>query len=213
MKKKEGTFLICIGIVFIVVAAGLAGYNIYESVYAARQSDSVSQQLKETVMNVEEQNQENNMQYPGVSDVVIPDYVLFPEKEMPVIKVDNYNYIGILEMPGLELTLPVLAGEWSYEKLKIAPCAYSGSIYQNNMVIAAHNYWSHFSQIKNLKVGDAVIFTDCDDNVFEYTVGWVDILQKYDTDKMKDAEDWDLTLFTCTYGGKERYTVRCIKEN
>ena len=21
--------------------------------------------------------------------------------------------------------------------------------------------------------------------------------------------DWDLTLFTCTYGGQERYTVRC----
>lgn len=211
MKRKEGTFLICIGIVFIVVAAGLAGYNIYESVYAARQSDSVSQQLIETVMNVEEQ--ESDTQYPGASDVEIPDYILFPEKEMPVIKVDNYNYIGILEMPGLELTLPVLAGEWSYEKLKIAPCVYSGSIYQNNMVIAAHNYWSHFSQIKNLKVGDAVIFTDCDDNVFEYTVGWVDILQKYDTEEMKSADDWDLTMFTCTYGGKERYTVRCIKEN
>ena len=211
MKRKEGTFLICIGIVFIVVAAGLAGYNIYESVYAARQSDSVSQQLIETVMNVEEQ--ESDTQYPGASDVEIPDYILFPEKEMPVIKVDNYNYIGILEMPGLELTLPVLAGEWSYEKLKIAPCVYSGSIYQNNMVIAAHNYWSHFSQIKNLKVGDAVIFTDCDDNVFEYTVGWVDILQKYDTKEMKSADDWDLTMFTCTYGGKERYTVRCIKEN
>ena len=99
MKRKEGTFLICIGIVFIVVAAGLAGYNIYESVYAARQSDSVSQQLIETVMNVEEQ--ESDTQYPGASDVEIQDYILFPEKEMPVIKDDNYKseMINIFQIP------------------------------------------------------------------------------------------------------------------
>ena len=56
-----------------------------------------------------------------------------------------------------------------------------------------------------------VVFTDCEGNVFEYSVGWVDILQKYDTEEMKQAESWDLSLFTCTYDGKERYTVRCIK--
>lgn len=212
MKKKKGTFLICIGIILIVVAAGIVVYNVYESMHAAKQSNHVSQQLKEIVMDAEEQNQENEVQSPELPGAEIPDYVLFPEKEMPVIKVDNYNYVGVLEMPGLGLTLPVMAGEWNYEKLKIAPCVYAGTIYQNNMVIAAHNYWSHFSQIKNLKVGDVVIFTDCDDNVFEYTVGWVDILQKYDTEEMKAAEGWDLTLFTCTYGGNERYTVRCIKK-
>lgn len=27
------------------------------------------------------------------------------------------------------------------------------------------------------------------------------------------AEEWDLTLFTCTYGGNERYTLRCVRNN
>ena len=210
MKKKKGTILIYIGIVFIIVAAGIMIYNIYESMRAAQQADSVLQQIKEMFMNVGGQDQEDT-QYSGMSDEVIPEYVLFPEKEMPVMKIGNYNYVGVLEIPDLGLALPVLAGEWSYEKLKIAPCVYSGSIYLNNMVIAAHNYWSHFSRIKDLEVGDEVIFTDCEGNVFEYSVGWVDTLQPYDTEDMKSAETWDLSLFTCTYSGKERYTVRCIK--
>lgn len=205
MKKKKGTILICMGIIFIIVAAGLMIYNIYESMHAAQQSNSVLQQI------VDERNQENDTQYPEISDEVIPEYVLFPEKEMPIVKIDSQNYVGVLEIPDLGLVLPVLAGEWSYAKLRIAPCVYAGSIYQDNMVIAAHNYWSHFSRIKNLEVGDVVIFTDCEGNVFEYSVGWVDILQKYDTEEMKLAETWDLSLFTCTYSGKERYTVRCIK--
>jgi hypothetical protein len=27
---------------------------------------------------------------------------------------------------------------------------------------------------------------------------------------MKDPDDWDLTLFTCTIGGATRVTVRCV---
>lgn len=212
MNKKKGTVLIFIGIVFIIVAVGIMIYNIYESMHAAQQSDSVLQQIKELFMNGEGQDQENDIPYSGISDEVIPGYVLFPDKEMPVVNIDNHNYVGVLEIPDLGLALPVLAGEWSYEKLKIAPCVYSGSVYQNNMVIAAHNYWSHFSRIKDLEIGDAVIFTDCEGNVFEYSVGWVDTLQPYDTEDMKSAETWDLSLFTCTYSGKERYTVRCIKK-
>lgn len=209
--KKNGNFLIFIGIVFIAVASGIMIYNIYESMRAARLSDSTMQQIQEMIVCNESQEQERDIQYSEISDEVIPDYILFPEKEMPVIKIGKYDYVGVLEIPGAGLGLPVLAGEWSYAKLKVAPCVYAGSIYQHNMVIAAHNYWSHFSQIKNLKEGDLVVFTDCEGNVFEYSVGWVDILQKYDTEEMKQAESWDLSLFTCTYDGKERYTVRCIK--
>ena len=120
MKKKKGTILIYIGIVFIIVAAGIMIYNIYESMRAAQQADSVLQQIKEMFMNVGGQDQEDT-QYSGMSDEVIPEYVLFPEKEMPVMKIGNYNYVGVLEIPDLGLALPVLAGEWSYEKLKIAP--------------------------------------------------------------------------------------------
>ena len=52
-------------------------------------------------------------------------------------------------------------------------------------------------------------FVDVDNNVFTYTVGWIEILQPEDVQELKENTGWDLTLFTCTYGGNERYIVRC----
>ena len=48
------------------------------------------------------------------------------EQDMPVIEIEGNFYIGVLEIPSLELSLPVMA-DWDYEKMKIAPCHYYGS--------------------------------------------------------------------------------------
>ena len=47
-----------------------------------------------------------------------------------------------------------------------------------------------------------------DGMIWEYEVAAVDILQPTDIEDMT-AGDYDLTLFTCTYGGQSRVTVRC----
>jgi sortase A len=78
------------------------------------------------------------------------------------------------------------------------------------MIICAHNYDRHFGQIKNLKEGDKVTFTDVYGDRFDYEVSEVTILQPTDVEEMKDPSDWDLTLFTCTIGGATRVTVRCV---
>lgn len=76
------------------------------------------------------------------------------------------------------------------------------------MVIAAHNYESHFGQLKNLSQGEQITFTDIDGNCFCYQVLDVEILSPYDVQEMTEGA-WDLTLFTCTIGGQSRVTVRC----
>ena len=76
------------------------------------------------------------------------------------------------------------------------------------MVIAAHNYKRQFGKISHLKPGDTVTFTDVEDNVYRYEVQTTETLGAYDVEKMITG-DWDLTLFTCTYGGQKRVTVRC----
>ena len=43
---------------------------------------------------------------------------------------------------------------------------------------------------------------------FYYEVTGTEIIDTFDVDAM-DAGDWDLTVFTCTIGGKSRVTVRC----
>lgn len=76
------------------------------------------------------------------------------------------------------------------------------------MIIGAHNYDTHFGRLSTLQVGDDVVFTDLDGNVFIFEVSEREILRP---DAFEDMEsgDWDMTLFTCTVGGASRLAVRC----
>lgn len=121
--------------------------------------------------------------------------------------VNGYSYLGYLTIPALNLELPVMT-DWSYSRLKIAPCRYYGLHHTDNMVIAAHNYKRHFGYISSLEIGDTVVFTDMQGVPIVYYVTLIETLDPYDIDGMVET-GWDLTLFTCTYGGANRVTVRC----
>ena len=121
--------------------------------------------------------------------------------------VNGYEYIGYVEIPLLELKLPVMS-EWSYEQLRISPCRQSGSSYTDDLVIAAHNYSTHFGRLKELSIGDAVIFTDMDGVVNTYCVKKLETVAPDDVDTVLNS-GFDLVLYTCTKGGQTRVTVFC----
>lgn len=139
---------------------------------------------------------------------VEPDFIRDPDMEMPVTEVDGHAYIGVLDIPRLERSLPVMSA-WSYPKLKIAPCLYTGSIYSHDAVLSAHNYEEHLRYLWQLEPGDEVRFTDVSGNVFIYEVILQEILAPYEVERMTTRTDWDLTLFTCKTGGRMRITTRC----
>lgn len=182
----------------------LSIYNIYEDEKAEESAKEVAVQLSEKMDESIEQK---------ISDKLdVPDYVRYPEIEMPMIEIDGESYVGFLEIPELDLSLPIMAGQWSEEKLKKSPCIYEGSVYMDDMIIAGHNYRSHFSPLKKLKEGTEIYFIDAEGNTFPYILAWTEIIEEVDVHRMVEKnEDWDLTLFTCTYGGGERYTLRCVK--
>ena len=133
------------------------------------------------------------------------------DREMTVVSIDGYDYIGYVSVPSLGLELPVMA-QWSYEGLKIAPGRYSGSVFTRDLVIAGHNYARHFSPIKQLTEGDEVDLTDMDGEVWIYEVSGVETLQPTQIEEMttdSQSDDWDMTLFTCNAGGRTRCAVRC----
>ena len=129
---------------------------------------------------------------------------------MPTETIQGNEYIGLLEVPTLGLELPVMS-DWSYPQLKISPCRYQGSAYLGDLIIAAHNYDCHFGRLKTLLQGDEIIFADMDGNRFVYEVAEIEILEPTAIEQMIFG-DWDLTLFTCTYGGQARVTVRCVEK-
>lgn len=127
------------------------------------------------------------------------------EETLPL---DGAEWLGWLRIPSLELELPVQA-EWSYLALKTSPCRYAGTP-EAGLVIAAHNYEQHFARLSLLTAGDAVESTDVSGAIHRYTVMQVETLAPTAVDEMTGG-DWDLTLFTCTYSGQARVTVRCVK--
>ena len=208
--KHKGRFLILTGLLLVAAALFLAAYNLYDEARAKRSATEIMASLDADIPGVlspepYEITEETNTAA-LLEEVEIPDYLLNPDMEMPVENIDGIDYIGVLRIPTLELELPIIS-EWSYQKLKIAPCRYSGSAYQDDLIIAAHNYNSHFGNLKNLREGDTATFTDMDGNVFTYEMVELEILQPTDIEGMESGE-WDLTLFTCTIGGSSRVTAR-----
>lgn len=137
----------------------------------------------------------------------IPDYVLNPDMEMPEVDVDGISCIGTLEIPRLDLNLCVTS-TCNDKNMKQLPCRYYGSIYKNNMVIVAHNYWFHFGRLNTLKSGDEVIFTDVSGNQFKYSVDAMDVVSPESVADVTNGK-WPLTLVTCTLDSQNRVVVRC----
>ena len=198
-RKKKGTWLMTGGLLLIAAALFLTCFNLWDE---RRATNSAGEALRELEAVRPEEAEATE---PGEAE--IPAYLLDPGREMPAVEVDGGRYIGVLEVPSLGLELPVME-TWSYPNLRVAPCRYSGSAYQDDMIVAAHNYKTHFGQLKELRPGDEVRFTDTEGNVFRYAVAELETLGKYDIEEMTSGY-WDLTLFTCTYGGQSRVTVRC----
>lgn len=206
-RKGRGTLCLAAGLALLLGALGLAGYNLWDEDRAAAAADSTMTVLSETIVPVDPITPEKIADLSG--EVRIPDYILDPNMELPALEVDGKRYVGYLEIPVLELKLPVLE-DWSYPNLKLSPCRYAGSPYQDNMVVAAHNYPRHFGRLKELIEGDEVRFTDMDGNLFVYTVAEQEQLDPQQVEAMLEGE-WDLSLFTCTLGGQYRVTVRCVR--
>ena len=203
MERKKGGLtagrvLILLGVVLLLGAAGLYGYNRMVDFRAGQESEAA-------VITLVEEIQTQNV-----------EIVEVPEEEeaedaavLKVAELDGTYYMGVLTIPALEKILPVQS-DWSEAKLKKSPCRYSGGLEEGELVIAGHNYKKHFSGLATLKHGDSIVFTDLEGNQMFYEVREIYTVAATDIEGMIDG-GYDLSLFTCNYGGKARVTVRCSR--
>lgn len=193
MKSKAGTICMLLGAVLVLAALSLFLWNRWEDSAAGAASEKA---LPQIIAQIEAQNGEEESSLPDPYDPAMTE-----------VEIDGYLYIGCLSIPSLGLELPVMS-DWSYPQLKLSPCRYSGSTGTGDLVICAHNYARHFGNLKTLSEGAEVYFTDMEGRNRRYEVAAVEILPPTDLENMT-AGEYDLTLFTCTYGGQSRVTVRC----
>ena len=129
--------------------------------------------------------------------------------------------IGVLEIPAMELTMPVYLG--ASDAHLAAGAAVLGNTSapiggdNTNCVIAGHRGWrgaDYFRHIDRLAVGDSVTLTNLW-GTLTYTVADIQIIQPHEVEKIKIQPNRDLlTLLTChpyASGGRQRYVVYCEK--
>ena len=204
MGHRRGTGLVLTGLLLIAAALFLLSRNLLESRRAEETTEKAAAALHRLA------TLPTGEAYEETQSIPLPETQPPLPMEMPTKRIDGREYIGTLQIPGLDLTMGILS-RCSEEGLKHSPCRYVGSAYSQDMVIAAHNYDAHFGRIHRLQPGDAVIFTDVDGNSFSYRVVLRDTLMGDAVAEMTES-DFALTLFTCTPGGAYRVTVRCDPE-
>lgn len=215
-RRKSGSLLIAIGMLMLLSAAILTSLNFIKDGQAGEAAGNALEQLllaerdaRDAARRASSETSDEPTATSGgitLDPVYLNDNTSTPEGEMPVIEIDGYDYIGVLQIPSLDLTLPVIS-DWSYPALQIAPCRYEGSAYDGGLVIAGHNFDSHFGNLSRLEPGDEIRFVDLSGHTFTYAVAETEVLEATAIEEMVTG-GWDLTLFTCTLSGQTRFTVR-----
>lgn len=199
IKEKsvnKGKAFIGIGVLLILVSLIITGFNKYNDLNAGKQAQAALDIFKSEVI------PKNH-----IVDSLIPNET----KEMKTININGDEFIGTIKIPSINLELPVMS-EYTYSKLKKAPCRYYGNLFTNDLIICAHAYKTFFANLVELKQNDLIIFTAVDGNNYVYEVLEIEVLKSTDVDKMIN-NDFDLTLYTCTYDNMGRVTVRCNRVN
>ena len=204
MRSKRGLALILAGVILLLGAAGLTVYNVLDS---NRAEQTASEALSAVAAEIEEA--QSRAKAETVLNPTEPQFAAETQELGAVATPDGNAYVGVVEIPSLGITLPVLSS-WSYEKLKIAPCLYAGSPFTDDLILCAHNYRSHFNALRWVEMGAEVYFTAVSGETFRYVIVNRETLQPNETERLVSQDgSWQLTLFTCYVGGGSRCVIRC----
>lgn len=181
MRKQAGNVLLFLGALLLITALLFGAKNLYESYEAQKNSEAMMDEFLKGL-----QEDESSL-----------EQIPMEERE-----VNGKKLIGAILFPSLDLGVPVLS-RWDYPSLQVAPCRQWGTLKEDNLVIAGHNYPKHFGRLRELKPGDLVSFLDVRGHRVNYQVTQVEKVKPTEVEYVQESP-WDLVCYTCTPGGRER---------
>lgn len=213
MTKKAGIAIVAVGAALILSALVLLLHNRCADARAGREAETLLAGVEAAISSQAAAEQEKTRPRGqetrpiGKEKGTEPTAAEALDPEMPVVMLEGYGYVGYVEIPALGLKLPVMS-DWDYTRLEIAPCRQFGSSRRDDLVIAAHNFESHFGRLKEMSLGNTVTFTDMAGIVNTYRAEMIETLSPKDVDAVQNS-GYDLVRYTCTRDGQERVAVFC----
>lgn len=181
-----------------------------ESSNPDKESDPLYQEINEYNQNIYENNQED-----------FRDAWSYTQTPIDISSLKDGKF-GYIEIPSMDVTLPLYIGASDSNMEKGAAVLAGTSIpiggENTNSAIAGHRGWrtgSFFKQIEKVSVGDYIYITNPWETL-SYCVESIDIIDPYDSDRVKIQEGRDMvTLITChpyRSRGKYRYVIYCVRD-
>ena len=127
--------------------------------------------------------------------------------DMPSLEVDGEDYVGIIEIPMLEVHLPIRA-RWDSGKVSRSPCRFAGSIYDGSLIVGGSDHEDQFDFAKTISIGDAVFVTDMTGSRYTYKVTWVELTDDVSAENLASREA-DLVLFVRDSYSLEYAVITC----
>jgi len=190
MKKGKFPIVLVLGICLVVVSFALiVGLQIRTHI-GANESRRVVARMSELLP-------ERTVGVPEISS----------NPNMPVLEINDVDYVALIEIPSLNLSLPV-ADAWNSQKLYNSPARFYGSCYDHSLVIGGADNSHQFSFCDKIDNGTVIIVTDMTGTQFSYTVSRVDRSKSAESNWLI-SRDYDLTLFCRDTLSMEYVAVRC----
>ena len=204
MRKRSSFVLLLLGAALLCAALLLAAKNRREETSAGEAAAALLVQAEQTIA----QHAAPPAAVPTPAPSSAAEETLSPSPSAsPSAAPEGPAFLGVLSVPAVSLTVPVLA-EWSYYHLTLAPCRDCGSVETGDLVIAAHNYDTHFGRLSRIAPGDSVYFTDMAGSTTEYAAASVEQRDPSDAEGVRDS-GYPLVLYTCSWDCTARVTVFC----
>lgn len=112
---------------------------------------------------------------------------------MAAVEIDGIDVIGLLELPGRGIKLPVSA-EWDSSEQSFRPARFMGSVYDGTLIVGGRSEDGNFDFIDQLDAGEELTFTDMIGRVFRYMVRKICHADNARAETLADTES-ALTLF------------------
>ena len=126
---------------------------------------------------------------------------------MSSMEIDGESYVALLEMDMYKFKMPVRS-VWDEKAVEAVPCRYSGSIYNNTLVIAATDAEGQMDFVNSVNTGDRLTVTDMRGEQFSYKVVKVENSNTATVEEL-NTDEFDLTIFVEYSGPTDYLFIRC----
>ncbi len=126
---------------------------------------------------------------------------------MSSMEIDGESYVALLEMDMYKFKMPVRS-VWDEKAVEAVPCRYSGSIYNNTLVIAATDAEGQMDFVNSVNTGDRLTVTDMRGEQFSYKVVKVENSNTATAEEL-NTDEFDLTIFVEYSGPTDYLFIRC----